>query len=86
MSLIEAMSCGTPVVSTLSGAISEIVGDSAILCQPNDFVSILDALKRLIANLGLREDLAASGRQRALDLFTLEQFAAGLGSAYSKLV
>ena len=86
MSLIEAMSCGTPVVSTLSGAISEIVGDSGILCQPNDFVSILDALKRLMANPGLREDLAAKGRQRALDLFTLEQFAAGLGGAYARLI
>jgi len=86
MSLIEAMSCGTPVVSTLSGAISEIVGDSGILCQPNDFVSILDALKRLMVNPGLREDLGAKGRQCALDLFTLEQFAAGLGSVYSRLV
>lgn len=86
MSLIEAMACGTPVISTLSGAISEIVGDSAILCQPNDFVSILDALKRLMANPRLREDLGASGRQRALDLFTLRKFAAGLGGAYSRLV
>lgn len=85
MSLIEAMSCSIPVVTTLSGAISEIAGDSALLCQPNDFVSILDALKRLMANPGLREDLGARGRQRALDLFTLEQFAAGLGSAYSRL-
>ncbi|MCX5770550.1 MAG: glycosyltransferase [Candidatus Hydrogenedentes bacterium] len=86
MSLIEAMSCGTPVVSTLSGAISEIVGDSGILCQPNDFVSILDALKRLMLNPGLREDLAAKGRQRALDLFTLEQFAGGLSGAYARLI
>jgi glycosyltransferase involved in cell wall biosynthesis len=86
MSLIEAMSCGTLVVSTLSGAIGEIVGDSAVLCQPNDFVSILDALKRLMANPGLREELAAKGRRRALEMFTLGQFAAGLGGAYSKLL
>lgn len=86
MSLIEAMSCGTPVVTTLSGAISEIVGEAALLCQPNDFVSILDALKRLMANPAMREDLGSLGRRRALDLFTLKRFASDLGCIYSRLV
>jgi glycosyltransferase involved in cell wall biosynthesis len=79
------MACGTPVVSTLSGAITEIVGDTGILCQPNDFVSILDALKRLIADPALRQNLAQSGRKRALDVFTLKEFAKNLGNVYSRL-
>jgi len=86
MTLIEAMACGTPVVSTWSGSISEIVGESAILCQPNDFVSILDALKRLLDDARLRKDLAESGRQRAVELFNLKKFASDLSEVYGRLV
>lgn len=86
MTLIEAMACGTPVVSTWSGSISEIVGDSAVLCQPNDFVSILDALKRLVDSRGLREELGESGRARAVELFNLREFASNLSAVYGRLV
>ena len=71
MSLIEAMACGTPIVTTLSGAIPEVVGDHAILCQPNDFVALLDAIKRLILNPGLRADLAEGGRGACYGAFQL---------------
>jgi glycosyltransferase involved in cell wall biosynthesis len=40
MSLIEAMACGVPVITTHTGAVPEIVEDAAVLCQPNDFVSL----------------------------------------------
>ena len=86
MALIEAMSCGIPVVTTLSGAIPEIVGDAGLLCQPNDFVSLLDALKRLIRNPGQRQELAAAGRARALERFNLEQFAASMRDVYGQLL
>ncbi|NIA15024.1 MAG: glycosyltransferase [Nitrospiraceae bacterium] len=85
MSLIESMACGTPIVTTLSGAIPEVVGDNAILCQPNDFVALLDAIKRLILNPGLREDLAKAGRARAMEYFNLQGFAQGLSRVYEDL-
>ena len=83
MSLIEAMACGTPVVTTYSGAIPEIAGNCTLLCQPNDFASITDALKRLIMNPPLREDLSISGRARAVSRYDLKLFAAQLSKAYS---
>ncbi len=85
MSLIEAMACGTPIITTWSGAIPEIVGDSALLCQPNDFVSLLDALKSLIHDPACRTDLAQSGRARALGHFTLDRFAQDMGQVYKRL-
>lgn len=86
MALIEAMASGIPVISTRSGAIEEVVGDAGILCQPNDFVSLLDALKRLIREPALREDLAGRGRQRAVERFDLRTHAEAFSDLFESLV
>jgi len=85
MALLEAMACGTPVVTTTSGAIPEIAGDSAVLCQPNDFAALHDALRSLIAEPKRRRDLAEAGRARAVERFGLPQFAAALADAYGRV-
>ncbi len=86
MSLIEAMACGVPVISTLSGAIPEMAGDDAVLCQPNDFVSLYEALKDLVRNPAKREDLARRGRERALERFELDRYAKALSEIYASLI
>lgn len=86
MSLIEAMACGIPVISTFSGAIPEIVERAAILCQPNDFVSLYEALRDLLSDSGKRQALAEQGRMHALARFRLEKYAEALGSVYARLV
>ena len=85
MSLIEAMACRVPVISTWSGAIPEIVGEAGLLCQPNDFVSLFDAIERLMRDDHARDDFAEKGRARALDRFTLMRFAANLREVYASL-
>lgn len=85
MSLLEAMACGTPVVTTSSGAIPEIVGDSAVLCQPNDFMSLHEALAGLILNPARRQELSESGRTRVTKHFGLSQFASALTDVYTRL-
>lgn len=86
MSLIEAMACGVPVVSTYSGAIPEITGDAALLCQPNDFVSVYEALKELAQDPALRKELGAKGRARAVERFELQQFADALSDVYESML
>ena len=86
MSLIEAMACGTPVITTRTGAIPEIVGESAILCQPNDFASLADALKQLVQDPARREELSQSGRARVLEHFTLKKHAEALSDIYESLL
>jgi glycosyltransferase involved in cell wall biosynthesis len=58
MVLIEAMACGLPVISTRSGSIPEVVGDSGLLIQPNDPLSIYNEIKRLAL------DARSRGRRR----------------------
>jgi glycosyltransferase involved in cell wall biosynthesis len=84
MSLLEAMACGVPVVTTRSGAIPEIVGDSAVLCQPNDFLSLSDALRKLICDPARRKELSVSGRTRARENFSLRRFASAVSDVYER--
>lgn len=86
MSIIEAMSCGVPVVTTWSGAIPEIVEDAAMLCQPNDFVSLHAALKTLIIDPEHRAELARRGRELAMRRFQLQTFSGRLSDAYERLL
>jgi glycosyltransferase involved in cell wall biosynthesis len=85
MAIIEAMACGVPVVTTLSGAIPEVTGDNAVLCQPNDFVSLFHAIRELALDERRRAELGARAREHAVSRFTLEQFAENLGSAFASL-
>lgn len=86
MALMEAMACGIPTITTYSGAIPEVVEDAAVLCQPNDFVSIYEALRDLLLEPGRREELAARGRAHALARFTLARYAEALSDVYADVI
>jgi len=86
MALIEAMACGVPVVASLTGAIPEIAGDAAILTQANDFPALYEALKALILDDKRRADLAAAGRARAEQRYSVAQCAQALSTLYRELL
>ena len=86
MALIEAMACGTPAIASMSGAIPEVVGDAAILCQPNDFVALYESLKLLIKDPVHRKELGQAARARAVEHFDLERYASALRDFYDGLV
>jgi len=85
MSLIEAMASGVPVVSTMSGAIPEVTGERAVLCQPNDFVSLFEALKDLALHPEKRQAMGNAGRAHAVAHFGLDAFARRLNDVYVSL-
>lgn len=62
---LEAMACGTPVISSDGGALPEVVGDAALVFPAGDRPELLGALLRIVADQGLREDLRQRGLQRA---------------------
>jgi len=65
----ESMSTGVPVVTTYCGGIPEQAGDGAIIVQPSDPLSLLDAMKRLVCNPELRRELGEAGRRRVLEKY-----------------
>jgi glycosyltransferase involved in cell wall biosynthesis len=63
--VIEAMACGTPVLTSSTGATAEVAGDAALLADPLSVNAIRDGLRRLLTNAELREDLRERGLARA---------------------
>jgi glycosyltransferase involved in cell wall biosynthesis len=62
---LEAMACGTPVVSSLATSLPEVVGDAAVPVDPLDVDSIADGIDRIVGNDRLRGDLRARGLVQA---------------------
>ena len=65
MAIIEAMSFGTPVVTSNISSMAEVAGGAALLVNPHDVESIADALGRIASDEALRNELIAKGNKRA---------------------
>lgn len=64
--LVEAMSHGTPVLTSASSSMPEIAGDAGVLIDPLDEESIAAGLQRLIADDAVRGALALKATKQAL--------------------
>lgn len=62
---LQAMTLGTPVVSTRVGAVEEVLGDAAMLVAPRDVHALAEALEAVLASESLSTELATRGRARA---------------------
>jgi glycosyltransferase involved in cell wall biosynthesis len=65
MTALEAMACGTPVITSSTSSMPEVVGDAALLVDPVDTGAIADAMLRLFTDDALAEELRARGSSRA---------------------
>jgi glycosyltransferase involved in cell wall biosynthesis len=63
--IVEAMACGTPVITSNVTAMPEIAGDAASLVDPTSVVEIATAISRLMGDASLRAELRAKGLARA---------------------
>jgi glycosyltransferase involved in cell wall biosynthesis len=63
--VLEAMACGTPVVTSNTSALPEAAGDAGLLVDPREPAAIADAVKRILDNPALKKDLVAKGLERA---------------------
>src|SRR6266567_4260867 len=62
---LEAMSCGAPVVCSNRTSLPEVVGDAAILVDPDNLQELVAAMRRVLSDSTLRDDLRARSLQRA---------------------
>jgi len=62
---LEAMACGLPVVASFASSLPEVVGDAALMVDPYNINDISRALKEILTNENLRNQLIARGLKRA---------------------
>ena len=86
--VVEAMACGTPVLTSSTSALQEIAGGYAYLVDPMDVEAIARGIVALATDEKVRADFRELGRKRALDFSwdkaaekTLAVYAAALEGA-----
>ena len=62
---LEAMACGTPVVSSRASSLPEVIGDAGVLFDPYDVSDIASAIWAVLSDDTVRENLRRKGLARA---------------------
>lgn len=74
LTVLEAMACGCPVITSDRASLPEVAGDAALLVDPTDTAAIASALRRVCDEPGTAAELRARGLRRAGE-FTWERCA-----------
>ena len=85
MPVLEAMACGTPVVTSNVSSLPEVAGDAALMVSPGDVDGLRQALEQLLTDSRLRTEMAMRGLARAR-AFTWERTAAGHLAVYRQVL
>jgi len=80
---LEAMACDTPVLTSDRGSLPEVVGDAALVVDPEDPSSIAVGLRQLLEDAALRDTLIARGRER-VRRYTWRQAAEATEKVYAQ--
>jgi glycosyltransferase involved in cell wall biosynthesis len=81
--VVEGMLAGRPVIAAAAGGVPEIVtdGETGLLVAPGDSGALASAIARLIDDPAAASAMAARGRVRARDAFTVEAMQRGVLAA-----
>ena len=82
---LEAMMLGTPVLTSNTSSLPEVVGDAALKVDPYKTGEIAAALRQLDTDAALRARLSAAGIERAR-LFSMEAYQDRLGAMYDRIL
>lgn len=64
---LEAMACGTPVVTSNTSSLPEVVNGAALMVDPRDVDELAAVIARVLGDDSLRAYLTAAGRRRVMD-------------------
>jgi glycosyltransferase involved in cell wall biosynthesis len=62
---LEAMACGTPVIASCVTAMPEVLGSAAELVEPTEVGAIFEALRRVLTQAELADEMRTIGRVHA---------------------
>jgi len=87
-SLLEAASCGRPIVTTDVPGCRGVVrdGDNGILVEARNSMVLADALAKLLADPELRQRMGRRGRERATNEFSQERIVAQVLALYREFI
>jgi glycosyltransferase involved in cell wall biosynthesis len=83
--VLEAMACGTPVITSNTTSLPEVVGEAAILVNPYSTEEIGQAIGKILDNDNLRQELIDRGLQRA-ENFSWEEAAKKTIEVYKEVL
>lgn len=86
VSLMEAMSCGIPVIATYVGGIVELIEseETGLLVSPSDPIALRDAIARYIDDYDFREKVSHQGRDKVVSNFNLDNEIDKLAQLFQK--
>lgn len=83
--VLEAMACGTPVVTSNRSSLPEVAGDAAILIDPYDVDALTIAMQRILSDPDLAYEMATKGMIRARE-FSWERTARETVAVYEEVL
>jgi glycosyltransferase involved in cell wall biosynthesis len=86
LALLEAMSHGLAVVAADGPGNPEAVGDAGVLVPARDERALVDALRRVVEDAGLRASLSGRAAARASERFSAEQFLTATAAVYRQAI
>ena len=85
VALLEAMSCGLPVVCTNAGGTGEVIRDGVdgLLVPGEEPMQLLQPLSALVADAGLRQRMGETARRRVVEAFSVDRMVGELEVLYN---
>jgi glycosyltransferase involved in cell wall biosynthesis len=78
---LEAMACGTPVITSTTSSLPEVVGKAGLLVDPMNVEALASAMERAYADTDLQAELRSAGLARAR-AFSWQQTASATVDSY----
>ena len=85
LTILEAMACGTPVITSNVSSLPEVAGDGAILVNPTDIEAITQAVFRIQKDSVYRQNLINQGLTKA-KTFTWQKNAEDMERLYAQIM
>jgi glycosyltransferase involved in cell wall biosynthesis len=85
LTILEAMACGTPVITSNVSSLPEVAGNAAVLVDPLNITAIVNAILQIKNDATFRNNLVEQGLERA-KLFTWKNSAEKVASVYEQVI